>query len=349
MKTTSRSVLYVDDDPGLRRLVSRGLARFGHTVVTAADGAEGATLAAGRRFDAICLDHYMPGQDGLATLAALRALADCPPVVFVTGAEDGRLAVAALRAGAADYVIKETGTDFLALLAAAIEGAIEREALRRAHDAAQQAMRDALAQAEELARQRALLLREVNHRVSNSLQLIVSLTRLQEGTLEDPGAREALAQMRARVVAVAQVHRRLYTSDDVRVVALPDYLRGLLEEIGRSVGADGIELHAEPLEVPTDRAVSLGVIVTELVTNALKYAYPDGRGPIRVWVKVREGQGRILVEDDGVGVVTKTGTGLGRRIVDALAASLGGAVEQVKRDGGTSIRVRFALEADPRR
>ena len=339
-------VLYVDDDPGLRRLVARDLARHGSAVTTASDGAEGVRLAAGGGFAAVCLDHYMPGQDGLETLAQLRARPAPPPVIFVTGSEEGRIAVAALRAGAADYVIKETGGEFLALLRAAIEGAVEREALRRAHDAAEAATREALARAEELAHQRALLLREVNHRVSNSLQLIASLTRLQEGAVADPAAREALAAMRNRVAAVAQVHRRLYTSDDVRTVALDDYLRGLLEEIGRTVGDSGIELSAQPLAVATDRAVSLGVILSELVTNALKYAYPAGRrGPIRVRLEAVDGAGLLAVQDEGVGSATEvaTGTGLGRRIVESLAASVGGVVEQASGPGGTSVSVRFAL------
>ncbi|SDB48802.1 sensor histidine kinase [Belnapia rosea] len=347
MSASSRRILYIDDEPGLRRLVQRDLERHGYRVVTAADGPIGVALAAEGGFDAICLDHYMPGQDGLDTLVELRRLPDQPPIIYVTGSDEGRIAVAALRAGAADYVIKEVGGDFLLLLRSAIESAIEREALRRAHDAAEAAVREARDRAEELANQRAMLLREVNHRVSNSLQLIASLTRLQEGSVQDPAARDALAAMRNRIAAVAQVHRRLYTSDDVRSVALHDYLFGLVEEIGRSVGGRVITLEAEAVEVPTDRAVSLGVIVTELVTNALKYAYPAGQeGPITVRLKKREDHGLLVVQDEGVGATAHSpaaGTGLGRRIVESLTQSVGGAVEQSAGPGGTEVSIRFAL------
>ncbi len=345
-----RRILYIDDEPGLRRLVQRDLERHGYAVATAADGATGVEMAAatgGAEFSAICLDHYMPGQDGLDTLAALRDLPAPPPIIYVTGSDEGRIAVAALRAGAADYVIKEAGGHFLVLLRSAIEGAIEREALRAAQARAEAAVREARDRAEEQARQRDVLLREVNHRVANSLQLIASLTRLQEGAVQDPAAREALAAMRNRIAAVAQVHRRLYTSDDVRSVALHDYLAGLLEEIGRSVGGRAIELAAEPMEVSTDRAVSLGVIVSELVTNALKYAYP-GRldGPIRVRLRRVDGTGVLAVQDDGVGLApgaVPSGTGLGRRIVEALASSVGGAVTQAAGPGGTEVSIRFGL------
>lgn len=339
-------VLYIDDDPGLCRLVHRDLERHGFAVATAGDGAAGVALAAAGGFSAICLDHYMPGQDGLDTLAQLRALPEPPPVVYVTGSEEGRVAVAALRAGAADYVIKQAGGDFRTLLRAAIEDAIEREALRRAHEAAEAAVRAERDRAEELAQSRALLLKEVNHRVANSLQLIASLTRLQERSVADPAARDALAAMRSRVAAIAQVHRRLYTSEDVRTVALHDYLAGLLQELERSVTGHGIELSAEPLTVPTDRAVSLGVIVTELVTNAMKYAYPGGAGgPIRVRLQASAEGGLLAVQDDGVGhgTATASGTGLGRRIVEAMAASVGGGVELASGPRGTSVTVRFAL------
>ncbi len=339
-------ILYIDDEAGLRRLVQRDLERHGYAVTTAAGGAEGVRLAAGGGFAAICLDHYMPGQDGLETLAQLRALPDPPPVLYVTGSDEGRIAVAALRAGAADYVIKDTGGEFLTLLRAAIEDAIGREALHRAKLEAEAAVREARDRAEELARQRALLLREVNHRVANSLQLIASLTRMQENALEDEAARQALATMRHRVAAVAQVHRRLYTSDDVRNVALDEYLAGLLQEIGQAT--DGrIILLAEPVTVPTDCAVSLGVIVSELVTNAIKYAYPEGEaGPIRVRLRAEDGHGVLAVEDEGVGAADSSpaGTGLGRRIVTALTGSVGGTVEQRSGPQGTAVTIRFELK-----
>jgi two-component sensor histidine kinase len=340
-------ILYIDDEPGLRRLVERDLTRHGYLVETAPDGLAGVARAAEGGFDAICLDHYMPEQDGLETLAQLRALPAPPPVIFVTGSDEGRIAVAALRAGAADYVIKEAGEEFLVLLRSAIEAAIDRAALRLARVRAEAAVRAALDRAEILAEQRAVLLREVNHRVANSLQLIGSLTRLQEGAVVDPAAREALAAMRNRIAAVAQVHRRLYTSEDVRSVALQDYLSGLLQEISRSVGGRSITLEAEPLVVPPDRAVSLGVIVSELVTNALKYAYPDAaEGPIRVRLQAAPGGGVLEVQDEGVGTAGAApgGTGLGRRIVEVLSASVGGSVEHAAGPGGTRVAIRFAVE-----
>ena len=95
-------ILYIDDDEGLRRLVKRALDRRGYLVELAAGGDEGVERASRESFDLIAVDHYMPGLDGLTTLARLNALPTPPPVVYVSGSEETPVAVAALKAGAAD-------------------------------------------------------------------------------------------------------------------------------------------------------------------------------------------------------------------------------------------------------
>ncbi|MEK0085338.1 sensor histidine kinase [Benzoatithermus flavus] len=318
-------VLYIDDDPGLGRLAQKHLARLGLEVTLATSAEAGlARLRAGAVFDAIALDHYMPGKTGLEALALIQALPDPPPVIFVTGADEGRIAVAALKAGAADYVIKDVAGVFLDLLHAAIGQALAQRRLRREKEAADAAMRAARDRAE-------LLLREVNHRVANSLQLVASLVSMQAATVQDPAAREALIETQGRIAAIAQVHRRLYTSDDVRFVELDAYLASLVQELEEAVAAAGrrhrLLLEAEPVAVSTDKAVALGVIVTELVTNAMKYAYPASRtGDIRVRLAHRpEGTVELAVEDDGTGwrgEAPARGSGLGTQVVRAMAASL---------------------------
>jgi len=322
-------LLYIDDDRGLSRLVQKELGRHGYEVTCAPDADAGyAALQAGA-FDVCALDHYMPGREGLDVLPDILDLPSPPPVVYVTGAQDGRIAVAALRA---DYVIKDVSEDFTALLRSAIEDALLRRRLERDNEAAQEEVR--------LARDRAeAMLREVNHRVGNSLQLVSSFISLQLRQLADEGARSALREAQVRIEAVAHVHRRLYTSSDLATVAMDEYLIGLVEELGKSVGpgAGGGEtsprltLRAEPMRVTTDQAVSLGVIVTELVTNAVKYAYAPGEGgEIRVVLETAaEGRAMLSVEDDGPGLGdgAPKGTGLGSKIVSAMAGGLRSTVE----------------------
>ncbi len=329
-------LLYIDDDVGLCRLIARGLDRRGFSVTTACDGRDGVNVAARERFDVIAVDHYMPVQDGLETLEQLLALPSAAPVVYVTGSDESRLAVGALKAGAADYVVKSTADDFQDLLSSALNQAMDQVRLRRERDAAEHALGEANTRLEAIVARQEALLREVNHRVANSLQLIASLVHLQAGALEDAAARAALQDTQSRIAAVMQVHRRLYTSDDVQNVDMEEYLGGLVAELQQSLAASGgahpIRLAAEPIRLNPDKAVSLGVVVAELVTNAFKYAYPDGgAGEVRVALTSTPADHlRLTVEDDGPGLgdkVAPRGTGLGQRVIAAMARSLNSKVE----------------------
>lgn len=325
MSEAARRVLYIDDDEGLRRLVARALTRRGYAVTLAAGGDEGLALARDARFDIIALDHYMPGLSGFETLKALLGeRSDAPPIVYVTGSDETRVAVAALKAGAADYVVKTVSDEFFDLLDNAFTQALEQVRLRRQTAEAEEALRASNQRLQAL-------LREVNHRVANSLQLVSAFVHLQASAVADEAARSALQDTQRRIEAIGQVHRRLYTSDDVEAVDMAAYLDSLVRELAESwSGAVGarLTLTAEPVRLDTDRAVSLGVIVNELITNACKYAYASGEsGEVRILLAKDGEQGlRLTVEDDGRGWAPGDpvqGTGLGARVIRAMAESLG--------------------------
>jgi two-component sensor histidine kinase len=337
-------VLYIDDDAGIRRLAARALERRGYRMTVAETGAEGVVKAAAERFDLIAVDHYMPGMDGLETLEALRRLPDPPPVVYVTGSEEGRIAVAALKAGAADYVVKTVGDDFFDLLAASFEQVRARSLLEQEKASAEADLRASNARLEAL-------LGEVNHRVANSLQLVSAMVRLQATALTDPSAREALEDTQRRIQAIAQVHRRLYTSNDVESVDMQEYLGALVDELAETWSTEALpralSLAAEPIRLPTDRAVSLGVIVTELVTNACKYAYPNSGGEVRVALRrIDDDVFLLAVEDDGCGIpedAVPRGTGLGTKLIRAMAQSLQSIVEYDPTHTGVRATLRAAV------
>lgn len=338
-----RRVLFIDDDEGLRRLVTKDLQRHGYEVVAVGDALEGIGLIKGQAFDAIVLDHVMPNQDGIATLEALKELADAPPAIYLTGSDEARIAVAALKAGAVDYVIKDVGGNFLPLLRRAIDLAVEQNALRRAHEAAQQAVREARDRAEAL-------LSEVNHRVANSLQLVSSLVRLQASAVTDPAAHHVLQETEHRILAIAQVHKRLYRSGDVRFVDAADYLGALVEELAASLEIQTVTARIAPARLRTDMAISLGVIVSELVTNAAKYAYPQGgAGAIRVSLdRMADETLRLVVEDEGVGYspdAPARGSGMGTRIVRTMAGSIEATIDIASSPVGTKVELVFPLDS----
>ena len=316
-------ILYIDDDDGLRRLAERALARRGYDVATAAGGAVGVAMAREAAFDIVAVDHYMPGQDGLETLRQLMALPSPPAVVYVTGSDESAVAVAALKAGAVDYVVKGAGGDFIDLLARAFDQALEKGRLLRDKDAAERALRDSNDRLEAL-------LKEVNHRVSNSLQMVSAFVTMQARTLTDESARAALSDTQRRIAAIALTHRSLYTGANVDTIEMDDYLAHLAAELEKTWSTPQaprkLRLSAEKIALKTDRAVSVGIIVNELVSNACKYAYAnDDAGEVRIALARSNGEFVLTIEDDGCGLdpqAAARGTGLGGKLIAAMAGSL---------------------------
>ena len=340
-------VLYVDDDLALVRLVQKALGRRGFEVAHATSGDEALEHIAAGGVHVIALDHYLTTGTGLDFLARLAGLGNAPAVVYVTGSSEMNVAVAALKAGATDFVPKTVGDDFLILLGSALEQAVEKSRLRSQKEAAEREVRTARDRAE-------VLLTEVNHRVANSLALVASMVSLQAKAAANQEAKVALAETQARIYAISLIHKRLYSSGDARFVALDEYLSGLLEHLETSLRDEGhggsLRSDLEPLKLRTDASISLGVVVTEWVTNAFKYAYPERNGPIRVRLQqLPQGRVELAVEDDGVGRSTDgtiKGTGLGTRIVKAMAMSMGAEIDYQDRHPGTAARLVFSLQAD---
>jgi two-component sensor histidine kinase len=348
MQDAGIHVLFIDDDEALGHLVKKDLERHGFSAEIAFDGASGLKRVAAGGIDAVVLDHHLPDQEGLSILIEIQKLPDPPPVIYLTGAQDSKTAVAALKAGATDYVIKDIRGEFLALLRVDIEAGIQSAKLRRAKEAAEAETAAARDRYKALAQERAVLLREVSHRVSNSLQLIASLLQFQARGAS-PEISDALMEAHGRVLAVAKVHRSLYTSQNVQSVSLHRYIEALAEDIesaaGDDNGGDSFTLMADAIEIEPDRAVAVGVMLTELVLNARKHAYPEGKGPIRVRLQAVEPNRSVLsVEDDGVGLVnghTPDGSGLGSVIIKAMAQKLGAEMHYDPSHKGTRAVITF--------
>ncbi len=196
-----------------------------------------------------------------------------------------------------------------------------------------------------------ILLREVNHRTKNSLQLVSSMLSLQSGRLEDPDMRALIHEAQLRVRAVAAVHERLYRSQDFNSVDLDVFLETLCRDLEASVAGDdgdaiAIEVTAVPVTITNDRAVPIALILNELLTNAIKYAYPEKRGTVAVTLeKPDEGRVSLTVADDGVGLpegfAERQHASLGFRIIEGLTRQIDGEVTIADRQPGTAITVSF--------
>ncbi len=186
--------------------------------------------------------------------------------------------------------------------------------------------------------QQDFLIREVNHRVQNSLTLVSSFLGLQARQVE-PEARRELLEARRRVRAVSMVHSRLYKAEAGTTIDLARYFAELTDDLGASMGADwaeGLSHDLVPARVEAGRAVTLGLVLTELIINAQKYAYGGEPGPIRVSLEEDADSLRLAVEDAGRGGHA-VGKGFGSMMIDSLVAQLGGALEY--RDARPGLRV----------
>src|SRR5258708_13702627 len=147
----------------------------------------------------------MAGLDGLETVERILAIPNAPPVVFVTAAQDSSIAVTALKGGAADYLVKDVHGDFIPLLQVAIDGALRQAAIQKARDDAEAEVHASRDRYAALAAEREVLLREVNHRVGNSLQIIASLFHLPANSSTQDDAKPALTHAMCRAPPVAHV------------------------------------------------------------------------------------------------------------------------------------------------
>ena len=215
-----------------------------------------------------------------------------------------------------------------------------------------------------------LLIKEIHHRVKNNLQIIASLLNLQANRIRVPEARAEFASARDRVRALATLHRYLYSEGDLQTLNMRSFLRELCAQLFQAIGEKAghrIQLHIEAPEIAmaTDQAVPMALIVTEAVSNAIKYAFPNGRsGHVHVSLsELGDGMGLLVIQDDGVGIPagraeTETGVrdGLGIQLIRGFARQLGAVLAvqeglaseegETVGDGGTCYRLTFPLHPE---
>jgi chemotaxis family two-component system sensor kinase Cph1 len=207
-----------------------------------------------------------------------------------------------------------------------------------------------LAEKDLLLQQKEFLTGEVNHRVQNSLQLVSSFLSLQAGASKDPALLAALDEARRRVSAVALVHRRLYRGEHIGVVDAARYIEDLCAETFSFKGQDWAQhltLNLSPVLVSTDRAVTLGLLLTELMINSSKHAYAGGEGPIEVELVEDRADLQLTVADKG-GAKVANSKGFGSRMVAGLLTQVRGEIVYTDNQPGLRATLRMPVQPIPK-
>jgi PAS domain S-box-containing protein len=251
--------------------------------------------------------------------------------------------------GAPRFDAEDRFAGFIGSCVDVTEQRLAQDALHRLNEELEGRVRERTALAEE----RQVLIREVHHRVKNDLQFISSMLNMQKRRLNDGPAVGALEDCRGRIQTIALIHESMYQSEDLASLPLSKDIRSLAASVVRvsskPPGAVALEIETpDEIILDVDRAIPCGLILNELMTNALKHAFPGGRtGTLRVVLR-RDGDERaaLIVEDDGVGMPEDTelsaGDSMGFRLVRAFADQLRGEL-RVSRSPGTSVGVYFPL------
>ncbi len=203
---------------------------------------------------------------------------------------------------------------------------------------------------EEQNKEKEFLLKEIHHRVKNNLEIVSSLLALQSEQITDRKVRDAMQKSQHRVHSMSMIHQKLYQGKSISVIEMRDYFINLSNHIVETFDADDrikVECDMEPLELDVDMAVPIGLIVNELLTNSMKYAFPNqGEGQVMIHLEEKDAHLLLEVSDNGIGKPLSgenEGTGFGTQLIGLLTKQLEGKMSLTVKDG-TSVSFEFLNE-----
>jgi PAS domain S-box-containing protein len=213
--------------------------------------------------------------------------------------------------------------------------------------AVEQEVRTRTSELEAALEAKTLLLHEVDHRVKNNLSMIGALLRLQTKTIDDPVLIKKLDAMLERLDALATIHRRLYQSEDITMFDVGAFLSNLVMDVVGASGRTEIEVitEIEPMHISSDRAAPLGLVLNEILTNAIKHGFSEGRDGTLTVVARREGDtATISISDDGAGMPSEVRSeGLGKTLISRLSRQLGARTTWTDAQPGTTVTISLPL------
>jgi two-component sensor histidine kinase len=289
------------------------------------------------RWDIILADYRLPAFDGLSALEIVQARAPGTPFVFVSGALGEEVAVEALKRGATDYVLKHSLDRLPGTVLRALAEARERADKRHAQDALH-ALLD---------RQTALL-HELDHRVKNNLQLILSLIGIEIRQAEDDQSRQVLGRMRERMQALAAAHRDLYDGKGAARFDASSFAKGLCQELTAAIPGVRIvpEFEVENVEVEASKAAPIALLFNEIVVNALSHAYIERHGKLKLTLRIRGGVLLFQLSDDAFSPDEKQAAqnSASGTVLKALSRQLDAHVEWPQGEPATLVRITMPAQ-----
>lgn len=328
-------ILLVEDDATSLAFLMQLVGKLGHQTVPAECGEDAwEILATADAPRLVILDRMMPGMDGAELCRKVRAnKVRIPPyIIMLTIKGEKSDIVSGLEAGADDYLSKP----------------FDPEELRARIDVGRRmlGLQEALAARID---EKDLLLHEVHHRMKNNMHTISTLLEMQADSITDPAASAALLDARSRLLSMAILYDKLYRSENVHEMPVASYFPYLIEEVLENFSnSDNVRAHCEmgDFSLGAKCLATLGIIVNELVANAMKYAFPGGRlGLLTAKASIDGSRVRFIFQDDGIGldeaIDFHSSGGFGLRLIGLLVGQLDGSV-WIEREGGT----RFIIEFD---
>ena len=288
--------------------------------------------------DVILADHSLPHFDGLSALEITKNRSSHTPFIFVSGKIGNEFAVDMLKNGAKDYVFKNNLTKLVPAIKRVITERDELEELKNSRNQLQEALEE-----------KEMLLKEIHHRVKNNLMIISNLLELQSYYIKDKADLNVFRDSKTRADSMALIHEKLYQSTDLKGINFREYIHSLAFDIfdTYNIAPDRIKLviNVENIILDVNTAIPLGLIINELLTNSLKYAFPDDKkGIITIIFSKTDNIFTLIIKDNGIGlkhgIDFRNTDSLGLEIVNNLTRQIDGNVELVY-DDGSEFRITF--------
>jgi two-component sensor histidine kinase len=344
MEEKSLHLLILEDNPDDAELAVKELELEGFTLEwSRVDTEKAFKKALSKKPDLILADYKVPSFNGMAALKMNKQLTPEIPLIIFSGTIGEEVAVECMKSGAIDYVLK----DRLFRLGPAVKRALEEAEEHRQRKRAEEQIKASLKEKE-------VLLREIHHRVKNNLQVLSSLLNMQARATKDKDTISILSESQDRISAMALIHTQLYESADLSEINMKGFVDKLFRRLFQSYPVKGAKitpiLHIADYPFPISIAMPVGLVVNELLANALQHAFGKrSEGKIEVILSVlKKGKTNLTVSDDGVGLpkgfdINKTRT-LGLRLVKILAEDqLKGNIKVVNKEGAT-FKIEFEMQ-----